>query len=327
MLTHLLIAIAVAAPFRDAHKRFAIDLPPGWVQGPLPAGADGATFRCTIDGEVALAAIRVLKTISTPNAASVAREITGAVASQPGFQLIEEGSSDLAGKPAARRRYVVFVDGNREMVKIAEDQVVVAHEVGYVLHVESLQTSFFRFLADFDHLGKSFALGPDPRGAELTQSPVMGRWQMKDATDTFLDLRADGVFDLAGTMGTYRVEGANLLMWTGDGHLERFGWHIDRGELLLRSVNLGEVMRYQRAKSGMADLEGVWRGRGQSLQLGPGDAAKLDEAVGNYEIDGKTMVLRLAGKRRVVAFELNGDTLVVRGGPFGKGLTLHRKNP
>ena len=48
------------------------------------------------------------------------------------------------------------------MVKTAEDRVVVAEGKGYVIHVESLSSSFYDFEDDFAHIYETFRLGAKP---------------------------------------------------------------------------------------------------------------------------------------------------------------------
>ena len=317
----LLVAATVATPFIDATERFSLDLPGGWEQGPMPAGASGASFRCTVKDRMALAAVRVVPAAGM-SAAALVRKLGEAMETQPGFRLLEEGSAELAGRPAARRRYAVYVDGNPDLVKTAEDRAIVADGKGYVIHVESLSSSFYDFELDFQHVYDTFRLGAKagPRGAS---HPVVGTWLMDGRAGTFLELRADGSFDLAGTAGTYAVRGDALRMWMTGGGMEEFAFRLAGDGLVLSGPNLPEPIRYHRSGG---TLTGTWEGGGKRVVFAAGGRVEVDGKSGSYRVDGTKLVLKL-GKRRVLRFTRTGDNLELKGWKFGKGTKLERRQP
>jgi hypothetical protein len=326
MPTALLLALALATPFIDGNQRYSLDLPGGWMRGPLPPAANGASFHCTVKGEVALAAIRVLPA-SGMTAAAVARKLGESLELQPGFRLVEEGSTEIAGRPAARRRYLLFVDGNPELVKTAEDRALVAGNHAYIIHVEALSDAYVDFEADFHHIFDSFRLGATP-GSAPRQGPEVGRWLMDGTTDTFFELGDDGSFDLAGTQGTYRVQSGRLLMWMTGGGMEEFSLRLDGSDgLVLSSPNLPAPIRYTRTGGAAHPVVGTWRGGGKRLVLRTDGSAEIDGQPGAFRIDGTKLVLRITGKKRLLRFRLAQDALVLTGWKFGKGTRMERDQP
>jgi hypothetical protein len=212
------------------------------------------------------------------------------------------------------------------MIKTAEDRGIVSEGRGYVIHVESLSSTFFDFESDFNHMFDTFRLGAKPGASKGSASPVVGKWRMDGTTDTFLELRGDGGFDLAGTTGTYRVQGQRLLMWMTGGGMEEFTFRLDGGDgLVLTSPNLGEPIRYTRTGGAANPLVGTWAGSGKELVLEANATATVDGKAATWRVAGKKLILKVGGKKKVVRYTLTGDALVLKGWKYGKGTELERK--
>jgi hypothetical protein len=248
----LVLTTLVASPFQDNFKRFTLELPEGWHFSPVAGDDSGAAFKKDGHAVPAHAMVRVFAA-GGETLDSLVRESGAAVAKEPGYQLISEGQSALAGQPAYRRRVSYFINGDKNMVKLAEDRMLVAGDKAYVVHVETLASAFNTYEKDFDALFAGFAIaatGGGEVGAELLKGPFIGKWAMVGSESTLFELRADGTFDLDGTPGTYRVQSNELWALPQGGEEERFDWKVKGDELTLTSPNLGEPMRYKRWKKG-----------------------------------------------------------------------------
>ena len=328
-----LCSLALSAPFTDIQGRFTLDLPEGWQFAPLPGDTTGAAFARKAEEMFASASVRMMPVDPSSSAQVWATALVKAVAGQPGFKLQMKDDAKLGGANAARRRYTVFVDGDPKRPKVAEDRVVVQNGLAVFAHVETLDATFAMFEPDFAKIFASLALGAGGPAAVGNAGAILGKWQMKDAPDTFFDLRSDGTFDLAGVGGTYQVQGDLLITRQNNGAVENFSFALEGDDLILSSPNLEEPIRYTRV-GGAPGLVGIvggmlvgrWVGTGHKLELKADGKAVVDGKVGTYKVEGAILTLVVGGKKAVLGFTLlRPDTIRVTGERFGKGVDLKKK--
>lgn len=247
----LALALVTVTPFSDAQSRYNVSLPDGWSFVPLTTGnEDTATFRCQNDKLLANALINVMPAEHGATLHNIAVSSGSVAAKAPGYRLLAQGAAKLGSLDAFRRRYLQTIDDSGKWQKMSEDRWAMVSGRVFVVHVETLAESFAHFETDFDAIFASFLPGAlIPVGDDmLVDSPLVGRWIMTGANDTVLDFRADGTFDLAGTHGTYVVEGKILRMRPlANGVEEQFTWRRIKGELVLESPTLGEPITYRSA--------------------------------------------------------------------------------
>jgi hypothetical protein len=329
----MVCGLALSAPFTDVQGRFTLDLPEGWQFTPLPGDTAGAAFARKAADMFASAAVRMVPVDPASSPQVWATALVKAVEKTPGFKLTMKDDAKLGGANAARRRYMVFVDGDPKRPKVAEDRVVVQDGVAIFVHVETLDDSFALFEPDFAQIFGTLALGKGGPAAIGNAGPLVGKWLMKDTPDTFLDLKPDGTFDLAGTSGTYQVQGDLLITRQATGAVENFNFRLEGDELALASPNFDEPMRYVRvgAAPGAAGivgpmLVGRWVGPGHKLELKANGQAVLDKQTGVYHVKGAILTLTFGSKKVVLGFTiLRADVLRISGERFGKGLDLKKK--
>ncbi|MBI5511092.1 MAG: hypothetical protein HY903_20205 [Deltaproteobacteria bacterium] len=323
-----MLALVLAAPFTDVQNRFTIDLPVGWEFAPLPGDTSGAAFVRRIDERFASASVRLVPVGPGVTAQAWIGALLAAVERQPGFKLLMKDDAALGRDMAARRRYVVLVDGDQGRPKVSEDRVVVGRGVLFVAHVETLDAAFAIFEPDFAKIFASFAPAGSAAPAVRELGAVVGKWLMKDTPDTTFELRQDGTFDLAGVTGTFRIEGDLLLTRQANGAEENFNYRVEGQELVLSSPSFDEPMRYVRVDGALAawhPVVGRWVGVGHRLELKPSGAAVLDGKGGTYTVAGAKLTLKIGSKRIVLGITLSGNTLRLTGERFGKGFDLKRQ--
>ncbi len=247
----ILAALLLAAPFQDNFKRFSVELPEGWKFAPVAGDDTGAAFKKDFEGVPAHAQIRVFP--SDGSLAMLGKEMQAAVAKQPGYELVDQGPTTLSGVQAFRIRAVYLINGDKKWPKMVEDRMAMHGGNAYVVHVETLAEAFASFEGDFDAFFKGFAIpgasssqAAAATAAALLTGPFVGRWAMVGSPKTVFELRADGTFDLDGTPGTFRVEGAQLWTTPTGGDEEAFEWKVSGDELSVSSPALDKPMRYKR---------------------------------------------------------------------------------
>jgi hypothetical protein len=317
----LALAAVVAAPFTDTQDRFTIDLPEGWSFAPQPGDVTGAAFQRKTDNALAVCVVKILPVADGVDLAMFTKELTKAVKNEKGYKQLIEELDTLGGLPAVRRRYIVFINGDPKLVKMAEDKVALADGRGFIIHMETLADAFPSFEADFDELVASFR----PKNLMLTDSPaqmqaqreLFGRWAMKTDPSTVFDLRSDGTFDLAGAKGVWKVENNQLVALAEGGGEERFRYVLKGASLELRGAGLPEPILYVK-QTPAAEVTGKWASEGHRLQLGPGKSAMLDQSPGTFSVKDGAIELVLGKKKQklTLRYRLDAGRLVLDGGPF-----------
>lgn len=247
------LLVALAVPFEDTGHRFHLELPPGWSFTPQPSDTGGATFRRAQEGALAYGMVRVMQLGQTPPALGAwSQTILGIYSGEPGFRLIHERKTRLAGVPAMEHLFVVSVGPGSKLVKMAKQTTLIAGETGFVVHTETLAEAFPLFERDFKGLLRSFAPGPGPHAPPpkkhrpTTMKMLLGAWQSPDATHTvFLSPQGAAVVD--GVEGKYRLAPGQLIvtlpggdtfyqMELAEGALSLAGGGFPKGQSFVRSV-------------------------------------------------------------------------------------------
>ncbi len=251
----LLVALLVASPFEDIHKRFTVELPVGWRFTPMPGELESVSFQRRRDGIPAQAYVRVFPAHNV-SFADLDDGLLSIGARQSGYKLLVHEPVELAGVRGSRHRFVVNVKGDPKLPKMVEERLAIHEGTAYLVHVETLADAFASFEDELDVFFKTLRFPGAPLGNEqgsgelqLLFGPLLGRWVMEDDPKTVLVLRADGTFSLAKAHGTYRSEGDALRMRPAGAGEETFTWRIDGEELLLSAPAVGGTIRYRRATS------------------------------------------------------------------------------
>jgi hypothetical protein len=345
---YLAVASPGGTPFEDTQNRFTLELPRGWTFAPQPGDMSGAAFQRKLNDVPASFAIKIIEVAPTMTLDAFVARLTAGVASSPGYTLVSDSRERMAGLATVRRRYKVDVDvggGDKtNWVKVVEDWYSIGPgggggtgkpgARGYVVHAESLATSFASFEADFELMRRSVRFtGVDPGAPEPFPTELVGLWAMAADPNTLFRLEPDGTFDLAGTAGVWRVNGPEMMTRPLGGGAEVFRWRLVDGELELRHDNLGEPIRYRRSSGGAGaaapTLTGRWRAKGHEVELGEGGKATVNGKAGTYRRSENLLIFELPGrgkrpKRMVTEFVLEGDRLTLADGDFGDGVVLER---
>lgn len=247
----VLLAVSLAAQFTDVHKRFTLELPEGFRFAPMPGDLEGVTFAATLGGSTAFAVVRIFPARQGATTEQVDREMLTVLQRQPGLRVVREGRCSLGGQAARCRRSVQsFEVDTKQRTKMQEDALFLQGGTVYMLHVEALAEVFGTFETGFGTLRDTLqfsALGPEDPALQGLTSPLVGRWAMRADPSVILHLRADGTFTLAGSAGTFRIQGGAFVMLAHGGTDERFHWTVRGTELVVRSEAHDELIVYDRA--------------------------------------------------------------------------------
>ena len=77
----------------------------------------------------------------------------------------------MAGLPAVRRRYVVYINGDPKWPKMAEDRIAVHEDKGFIVHAESLAEAYANFESEFGVIFRTFS----PAGIDAGMSARAAR--------------------------------------------------------------------------------------------------------------------------------------------------------
>ncbi len=305
--------------YTDTRKRFSFELAPGWHFAPQPGDTRGATFRREQGRLFGLLTIRILSA-QNRNTETFSRTWFGALSEEPGYRIIEEGESLLAGVPARYRQFVVDIDGDSTWAKMTIETIAVVEGRAYLLHGETVAEAFGSFSDDFLSMTQSFTL---PHRNRLDRN-LIGRWRMRVDPTTVLSVRPNGTFDLAGSTGRYRIEDDVLVTKPDGGKAERFHYRV-RGDHLMLKLEAGEMQHdYERIIEKPTSLFGYWRAGERRLRLSPGGIVIFGRRNGRYRVGDGMLLFKFKGeKRKAFQFDLGADkagvaTLTLRGGEFGK---------
>ena len=232
MLSLALAACLSAAPsspatYLDTQKRFTLQLPAGWEVAPLPHDMGGMSFHRRRGGALALLGVQVFHFPTAVGLAEFDARVLAAYDQELGFapQPNSSGATQVAGRPAMRRRFVLQVAPGRKVFKLVEQHTLVVDQTGYAINCEALAESFGAFAGDCRALIDSFRPAQDidslphrHRPAEkLAARHLIGRWQ---GGSHALRLTPGGEVVLDQLEGTWRIDQGTLVL-TFDGQEER----------------------------------------------------------------------------------------------------------
>ena len=250
MLAFVFAALNLAAAYNDIHERFTVDLPAEWQLAPMPGDTGGVTFRRVREKTLAIVSIRVVAVKSVTLDAYVKRLVDGSSKEQ-GYRPISGDNDTLAGQPAYKRKFGLDVDKEGKIKKIVEERIVVVNGFGYILHTESLDSTFDSFADDFKHFADTFQPKSGETGGTTVmaaqRSAIVGIWRMESEPTTTLVLNPNGSLTMGNLQGQYRVEGNKLIVQLNGSVQETFTWRKMGDSLTLSSQALGaDVIKYKK---------------------------------------------------------------------------------
>ena len=223
----LAAATASSPVYIDTQKRFTLSLPAGWEVAPLPNDMGGASFRRRNGGQLALLGVQVFHFPTAVGLPQFDARVLAAYDQELGFapQPNTSGPTEVAGRPAMRRRFVLQVAPGRKIYKLVEQHTLVVDQTGYAINCEALAESFGAFAGDCQALVKSFRPGQDidslphkrKRLEKLAPRHLIGRWQ---GGSHALRFTPGGEVVLDKLEGTWRLDQGTLVL-TFDGQEER----------------------------------------------------------------------------------------------------------
>lgn len=251
MVALVLIALQLAAPYEDIHERFKVDLPNEWQLAPMPGDTGGVTFRRVRDKTLALCSIRVtpLKGVDLDG---YVKRLTSGSANEQGYKPISGDSDTLAGHPAYKRKFGLDVDKEGKIKKIVEERITIINGFGYIVHAESLESTFDGFADDFKHFADTFQPkgGGEVAGTTVISAQRMalvGTWRLVSDPTTALVLNPNGTLTMGNLQGQYRIDANKLIMQLNGSVQETFNWSKLGDTLSLTSPSLGaDVIKYKK---------------------------------------------------------------------------------
>ncbi len=317
----------LAAPFEDVYSRFRLTLPEGWHFTPLPGDTQGAAFQTGSQGIPGAVSVRVIDVGPSVTLQAFADDMQKVVVQEPGYRALKEELSLIAGVPALRRRYVVYLAGDPKHSKMVDELYAIDGARGYMLHAETLAEVFGSIEKQFNAIFDSFEpVRPKVTGSiEPENRYMVGSFVMEDDRKSIITFNEDGTVVFEGNRGLYRVQGGEVLMRMGDGEPETLAWSL-RGDILeLKAKDWKAPIRYYRKGSGAA-LIGKWQTGKRKVHFSPTGVVMLESAGGTFTADTGMLIVTLHDGRRLdLRFSISDhDKLQLSGGRYGAGVVFDR---
>ena len=156
MLAVLLAVSLVGVHYEHPQQHFSVELPKDWAPVEPQNDPNGVILNRNTNDRLTICSIRAVP-VADATLQDFVLAIAAASQGQPGYRNIANGATTLAGAPAYRMRFSVFIDPNGQFTKTVEERIAIINHTGYVVHAEGFTHWFNARTKDFTQIFTTFA--------------------------------------------------------------------------------------------------------------------------------------------------------------------------